>query len=403
MLAWIKEWNLETPEDAWKKPDHYVGDWYVRYAQMEKENPEIAEEAQALLRKREAWDEETLRVWKLMRDWALTGIRETCDSFWIEIEKAYFESDHYLKGKAIVEQWLQEWVFERNEKWHIVYQSPKYWPKVVLRSDGTTTYMTQDIWLWKVRADDRNMDRMIYVVGNEQDQHFALLFEIFQALWYSFADQCYHLSYGYISLPDGKMKSREWNVVDADTLYDTITAQALANVQERYTDISEQEAYTRAQRIAMAAIKFFIIKYDAKKDFVFDREQSLRFDGETWPYVLYTYARGRSILRGYEWDTSNLTISHDLLDTDLTAHQLAILVGQFTETVARAASLYQPYLVARYCVDLASLFNTWYHNTKVLDLSDPSVTQSRLALVDRVSSTIKEWLWLLWIETIEVM
>ena len=250
------------------------------------------------------------------------------------------------------------------------------------------------------------MDRMIYVVGNEQEQHFEILFEIFEALGWSFADQCYHLSYWYISLPDGKMKSREGNVVDADTLYSTVTQEALRNVQGRYPDLDSTSATHRAQRIAMAAIKFFIVKYDAMKDFVFDREDSLRFDWETWPYVLYTYARARSILRTFEdsYERSEwVSINSDHLAWDDGAHQLLVTLNQFSETVARAAHLYQPYLVARYCIDLASAFNSRYHTTTILDETNTDPTSSRVALAQTVSDTLARWLWLLGIETVEVM
>jgi arginyl-tRNA synthetase len=187
-------------------------------------------------------------------------------------------------------------LFSKNEKGNIVYEDEQLGEKVLLRSDGTSIYITQDIALGKIRYEDRKMNHMVYVVGNEQESHFKFLFAIFKALGYPFADKCFHMSYGMISLPDGKMKSREGNVVDADDLADSMHAQSYETLKERHTDLSENALHTRAEQIAMAAIKFFILKYDAKKDFVFDREESLRFDGESGPYIQYTVARCNSIL-----------------------------------------------------------------------------------------------------------
>lgn len=281
-----------------KKSDHFVGDRYVRYSQELEKDPTLEEKIQVMLQQREAGDAEVRALWQTMRDRALDGMRQTYTRFGTHIDKAYYESDHYEKGKTLVEKKFEEGLFTQDAKGNIVYDfgEDSFGSKVLLRSDGTAIYITQDLALAELRYEDFQMDRMIYVVGNEQEHHFQVLFALLTLLGHSFAEKCYHLSYGMVSLPDGKMKSREGNVVDADTMADEMHTKAKELLQQRYPELSEQELRDRAEQIALAAIKFFILKYDAKKDFVFDRELSLRFDGESGPYVQYTYARAWSLL-----------------------------------------------------------------------------------------------------------
>ena len=364
-----------------------------------KKNSLLHKDINNMLEKREAWDPEVRVLWLKMRDWCFDGLHETYEKYDCHIEKSYFESDHYLKGKDIVEKWLKSWLFVRKEWGNVVFDDPKLWEKVVLRSNGTSIYITQDLALWKVRYDDRKMDEMIYVVGNEQQDHFKFLFKIFEKMWESYASGCFHMSYGMIELPDGKMKSREWNVVDADALLDDMIEQSKKIILERHASIPQEELNKRSHQIALWAIKFFILKYDAKKNFVFDRNESLRFDGESGPYVQYTAVRCSSILANSQYDTDDYDAT--LLSTDL-ERQILLHISEFGLTIKHATSKYQPYLIARYVLDLSQLFNSYYQKTKILD-DNERLSRSRLALVRAVRQVLKNWLDLLGIEIPERM
>jgi arginyl-tRNA synthetase len=283
--------------------------------------------------------------------------------------------------------------------------------KTVLRADGTSIYITQDLALGKLRYDDFCMDRMIYVVGNEQEDHFRALFHLFKQLGFSFADKCFHLSYGMIELPDGKMKSREGNVVDADTLADEMEGRVRELLLERYPDLDSDEIIHRSRVIAMAAIKFFILKYDAKKGFVFDRDHSLDFAGETGPYVLYSYARCRSILEKQEASSKKQEKNYELKITNYEDIQLnsdeKILLGllsKFPETIEQAAKEYAPALIARYLLSLAAQRNTYYHHTKILEEDgNYAFREFRLIMVVSIAEVLKQGLNLLGIEVLEKM
>lgn len=392
MLAYQEFGNNAQPD---KKPDHYVGNRYVRYDQESKKNPDRGKQIQDMLVAREAHDPTTRALWLQMRDRALEWMRETYDTYGCHIDKVYYESDHYLKGKALVEQGLTDWLFQINERGNIIFVDDVLGEKVLLRSDGTSIYITQDMALGKIRYDDLGMDRMVYVVGNEQQDHFKFLFKLFEVLSYEFASKCHHLSYGMISLPDGKMKSREWNVVDADTLYTDMKWESYTQVCERHPDMSDEQRHILSGQIAMAAIKFFVLIYDAKKDFVFDRQESLRFDGESWPYIQYTHARCCSLLRKGDFDASNLVVDFpEWLDTQ---RLLVLHILDFTQVVLDAADQYKPHLVARYLLELAKLFNTYYQQTKILD-DNEELTRSRLGLVYIVQQLLSRGLALLGIE-----
>lgn len=407
MLAYQRLWNGELPTS---KSDHYVWKRYVKFASELKDNPSWDDDAQAMLRQREAKDPEIIALWEKMRDWAISWQQQTYKRYWTTIEKTYFESDHYLRGKKIVEQWVQSWLFTTNEKWHIVFIDETMGEKVLLRTDGTSIYITQDIALWKLRYEDRKMNRMIYVVWNEQEHHFSFLFKIFDALWLPFADKCHHLSYGMVSLPDGKMKSREWTVVDADPLADETHQASFDLLKERYPDLGDNELHQRAEKIAMSAIKFFFLKYDASKDFVYNKENSLRFDWETWPYIQYTYARCCSILKkatdnGIDYTNDNDTVywgKYSLLISPEARH-LLLLLNDFPFVIDDASLRYQPYLIARFLLDLWHAFNVYYQKHTIVDIDNHQLSSARCALVDATREVIGIGLNLLWIETLEEM
>lgn len=405
MLAYQKLWNGADPD---KKSDHYVWDRYVAYDAALEAHPEREQEAQDMLRKREDGDQVIRDLRVKMNKRCLDGHASTYARYGTTIEKTYFESDHYLKGKDLVLQWVEQWIFYPNEKGNIVADLSNEQEKVVLRSDGTSIYLTQDLALGKVRYEDYHMDRMIYVVGNEQNDHFKSLFEIFGKLDYDFADQCHHLSYGMIALPDGKMKSRKGNVVDADNLADDMTAVCIDLLTERYPDLDAWEIQRRASIIAMAAIKMFVLKYDASKNFIFDKENSLAFDGETGPYVLYAYARARTILSKSQI-INPLPVGFSLLlggMQEITQEERLLLasMAKFTEMVQDAADQYAPTIIAKYVLWLASDFNHYYHHTKILDESiDETTRDFRLELVASVAQVLHNGLKLLGIETLEQM
>lgn len=400
MLAYKLFGNNENPDI---KSDHYVGKRYVRYAKEAKENPELEQQAQTMLEQREAWDKDTVDLRSLMRDRCINGQAETFKMFWTDIEKDYFESDHYIKWAAIVKEWVDSGLFTTKENWSIIYTDEKLWEKVVLRSNGTSVYITQDIALWKLRYDDWSMDRMIYVVGNEQEDHFKFLFSIFKALDLPFADKCHHLSYGMVALPDGKMKSREWTVIDADDIVTETHEQSYTMLKERYPELGEEELNRRASIIWMWAIKFFFIKYDAVKDFIYDKNTSLRFDGETGPYIQYTYARCCSILKkAADTSLSTKNVDYALL-TQPEEKLLLVHLNEFADTIQESGERYQPYLVARHALETAHLFNSFYQKHMVVNGENKALSSARCALVEATQTVIKTWLQLLWIDVLEEM
>ncbi len=400
MLAYQLFWNGAQPD---KKSDHFVGDWYVRYAQEVEKDPTLEDKIQVMLQQREAGDPEVRASRKIMNDRALTGMRETYKRFWTRIDKAYFESDHYEKGKALVEKKFEEGMFTKDAKWNIVYDfgEDSFGSKVLLRNDGTAIYITQDLALAELRYEEFHMDRMVYIVGNEQEHHFQVLFALLKMLGHHFADKCYHLSYGMVSLPDGKMKSREGNVVDADNLADEMHAKSQELLIQRYPDLSTEEANERAEQIAMAAIKFFVLKYDAKKDFVFDRDQSLRFDGESGPYVQYTHARCCSIIEkaGTLLDHASVDYGHLVEDEE---RVLLVHLASFGDIISESAKIYEPALVTRYLQDLAQLFNAYYQKHSILT-DDVELTKARVVLVAWIRQVLENGLRLLGIEAPERM
>lgn len=398
MLAYKLFGDNKEPD---KKTDHFVWDWYVEYSKQQEKDEGLDQKAKEMLVDWENWDKETIALWKKMNKWAIDWMQETYKRYDAVIDKAYLESDHYLNWKEIIENGLQEGVFFVNEKWNICFTNEEKGieNKVVLRADGTSVYLTQDIALAKKRFEDYHMDEMIYIVGNEQEDHFKSLFEIFKALEYKFAEKCFHMSYGMISIPGWKMKSREWKVIDADNLANEIKNEALEILRERYPELEQNELEKRAEIIGMAGIKFFVLKYDTHKNFVFNPEESLSFDGETGPYLLYTYARACSIIRN-SWE-ENWKIDWWKLNTDEDKN-LLILLAQFGDYVELASKEKKPNLMARYCLDLVKLFNNYYQKHKILT-DDQSLSNARVWLVWAVKQVLHNGLKLLSIDLLEEM
>lgn len=398
MLAYKLFGNGSQPN---KKPDHFVGDFYVMFQKKAAEDPQLEEKVQEMLVMWEAGDSETRQLWKKLNTWALDGFRETYESLGIRHDRVYNESDHYLGGKEIVQKALDKGLLERDEKGNVIINLEKHGlpNKILLRADGTSIYMTQDLMLAKIKYDDFRMDRSIYVVGSEQILHFRQLFKALELLKI-FTGEMYHLAHGMIYLPEGKMKSREGKVVDADNLISEMVATASAEVKKRYAEISSAEIGKRARQIGLSALRFFILKHDPLKDFVFNPEESISFDGETGPYVQYAHARICSII---EKNGRKLPSKADFsLLKEKEEQQLVRLLYRFPEVIADSAKNYKPIVIARYLLDLSQLFNNFYHQHQIL-AADAATKDARLLLIAAIRQVLANGLSLLSIEAPEKM
>jgi arginyl-tRNA synthetase len=397
MLAYRKFGHNKEPD---KKTDHFVGDYYVKYDIESKKNPELEKEIQEMLVAWENNDKETRKLWKKMNDWAVSGMQETYKRYGVKMDKPYYESEHYTKGRDIVLKGIESGLFKKDETGNIYYSDKDIEKKIVLRADGTSIYITQDISLGKIRYDDWHMDRMIYVVANEQIHHFKVLFKIFERLGYPFAKNCYHLAYGMIYLPEGKMKSREGTVVDADNLADEMHETAKKELMERYPDLDKKELEKRAEEIGMGAIKFYILCYDPMKDFVFNPKESISFEGETGPYVQYTHARCSSVIKKFGHKISE-DVDYSLLNTDEEKAVLRLL-EDFPSVVEKSAEEYRPSMITRHLLDLSQAFNEYYHKHKIIQ-DDKELEKARVLLVSAVKQVLEIGLNLLGISAPDVM
>lgn len=409
MLAY-KIWGGEsTPESSGVKPDHFVGDWYVRFSKEADNDPSLQQQAQDMLVKWERGDEETIALWKKMRQWVLQGWKETEEVMGFSYDKAYFESDVYTYGKDIVASGLEKGVFRKNEEGHTVFDlsTEEFGTDEngnarfinVLRADGTSLYTTQDLGLAVSRAQEWNIDKLIYVVGSEQKFHFQALFAMLKALGYAWAKDLRHLWYGMVYLPDGKMKSREGTVVDADDLISEVRSLAKEEIHSRSPE-SGVDIDSRARIIALAAIKFYFLKVKASSDIHFDPKESISFEGFTGPYCLYSYARSKSILR------ASSVIPTDSGYSNLSSAEEREVIRQleeYPEIVARAASEYNPAVIAMHVFETCQAFNTFYTKHQVLKAENEEIKNARLQLVAATAQVIKNGLGLLGIETVEEM
>lgn len=402
MLAYQNAGTNDTPESTGMKGDHFVGKYYVEFAKAAKENPALEEAAQAMLVKWEQEDPAVRALWEKMRSWCLEGFAQTYKDFGVEIEKAYYESEIYTEGKELILDAEKKGIFARDETGAVYadLEAKKLDKKILLRADGTAIYITQDIALAKKRFEEYAMDSMVYVVGNEQNYHFQVLFSIFEMLGYPFAANCKHLSYGMISLPDGRMKSREGTVVDADQLREAMIAMAAEEVKKRFPDLSDEDVAVRAEKIGMGALRFYILKYDPARDFVYDPKESISFTGETGPYVQYTYARICSMFR--KAGNPDVTSADAALLTEKYERQLLNVLRCYSDVLVSAADKYEPYQVAMYLLELAQLANKYYHDTQIL-VEDFALRNARLRLLDTVRATIKDGLAVFSIDALEEM
>ncbi len=421
MLAWEKFGHEETPESAKMKGDHLVGKYYVRFdIAYKKEIQELKDkgipedeakakapillEAQDMLKRWEAGDERVVALWQKMNKWVYEGFEKTYKRMGVNFDKNYYESDTYLLGKDIIKKGLEKGVFYRrpdNSVW-IDLSDEGLDEKIVLRADGTAVYMTQDIGTAVKRVDDFGIDKMIYTVGNEQDYHFKVLFLILEKLGYEWAKDLYHLSYGMVDLPSGKMKSREGTVVDADDLMQDmmLTAKEISDEHGKIDSFDEDKKNELYNMIGLGALKYFILKVDPKKRIVFDPQESVDFQGNTGPFIQYTHARIQSILRQFDGDLSLKTEGYKL---DEKERDLVKILDQFPDVVEQAAAQYSPAVLANYTYDLVKSFNSFYQNLSILGANTEQQKLFRVKLSASTARVIKTAFGLLGIEVPERM
>ena len=431
MLAWLKWGNGETPETSGKKGDHLIGDYYVLFdkhyreeikeltakfvaegmepgeaeEKAKKEAPLIVE-AHEMLVKWEQNDPEVRGLWRKMNEWVYAGFDETYKMMGVSFDKIYYESDTYLEGKEKVEEGLEKGFFYRrpdNSVWADL-TAEGLDEKLLLRSDGTSVYMTQDIGTAKLRFQDFPIDKMIYVVGNEQNYHFQVLAILLDKLGFKWGKDLVHFSYGMVELPNGKMKSREGTVVDADDLMAAMIAEARQTSDElgKFADMTEEEKQEVARIVGLGALKYFILKVDARKNMLFNPDESIDFNGNTGPFIQYTYARIRSILRKAE--AEGLT-AEAVKGTPLETKETDLIqkISQYADAVAQAGKDFSPSGIATYCYELTKQFNQFYHDYSILNAETEELKKQRLLIARNVAKTIKNAMTLLGIEVPERM
>ncbi|AMR33395.1 arginine--tRNA ligase [Mucilaginibacter sp. PAMC 26640] len=422
MLAWQEFGNGKTPESSGLKGDHLAGKYYVWFdkaykqqiqelveeGQTEdeaKKNAPLIKKAQEMLQKWEAGDEETISLWKTMNGWVYAGFAETYKTLGVEFDKYYYESNTYLLGKDIIEEGIAKGVFFKKEDGSVWIDLTEDGldQKLVLRADGTSVYITQDIGTAQLKYDDFKMDESIYVVGNEQDYHFKVLFLILQKLGKEWARGLYHLSYGMVDLPSGKMKSREGTVVDADDLMAEMfkTAAATTEAMGKVDSFSDEDKSKLYHTIGMGALKYFLLKVDPKKRLLFDPSESVDFQGHTGPFIQYTHARIKSVLSKAGYD--EVRRSADITDLGASERDLIVLLSKFPQVIQEAALAHSPALVANYVYELAKLYNKFYHESPIMQAESENLKQLRLQLSASAAKIIKTGMTLLGIEVPERM
>ena len=422
MLAWQKWGNGETPESSGKKGDHLIGDYYVAFdmhyreeikqlvaqgmdEEQAKQEAPLIKEAHEMLVKWEQGDAEVRALWEKMNSWVYAGFDETYQKMGVSFDKIYYESQTYLKGKAKVEEGLAKGLFERHEDGSVWADMTNEGldQKLLLRSDGTSVYMTQDIGTAEMRFQDYPIDKMIYVVGNEQNYHFQVLSILLDRLGFKWGKELVHFSYGMVELPNGKMKSREGTVVDADDLMQLMVedARRVSDEAGKNADMTEAEKQEIARIVGMGALKYFILKVDARKNMLFNPEESIDFNGNTGPFIQYTQARIRSILR----KAGNIGSTSITSTSGLNAKEVELIqkMSEYGAAVEQAGKDYSPSGIANYCYELTKVFNQFYHDYSILNEEDEAKKQVRLVIARNVAKILKNGMALLGIEVPERM
>jgi arginyl-tRNA synthetase len=407
MLAYKEFGEGTTPESVGKKSDHFVGEYYVKFNQWAKEHPEAEEQARAMLVAWEKSDPEITRLWERMNRWAIEGIEETYQATGISFDQIYYESRTYSLGKDEILKGLEKGVFYREDDGSIWVDLEEIGldKKVLLRSDGTSLYLTQDIGTAIQRQKDWHFTRLVYVVGSEQQYHFRVLFHVLDKLGFDWAKNLYHLSYGMVNLPEGKMKSREGTVVDADDLIRELTSMAEAEIREKEREEEVDSVQETARKVALAALHYYLLQVSPNKDMIFNPRDSLSFNGNTGPYLQYMGARISSMRRKFQERHDEFTgIETDakLLSTP-EERELIKLCADFSSVVSSAAEQYNPSLLASYLYELARTFSRYYHETPILTSKDKKTAVSRLALASAVLCVLKNGMYLLNIPFVDKM
>jgi len=428
MLAYKDHGEGKTPESEGVKSDRFVGDWYVQFNKDLKEETEKLENekglskkeaeeqatllhrAQELLRKWEAADSETVELWKKMNSWAIEGWKQTYKRTGVSFDQYYFESQTYLLGKDEILKGLEKGVFYRETDGSIQVDltAEKLDKKVLLRKDGTSIYITQDIGTAIYRHKDWPFDRLVFVVGSEQVYHFKVLFILLEKLGFEWARNLYHLSYGMVNLPDGKMKSREGTVVDADDLIDSLASMALEEIRSKEREEAVGDPAAAAEKIALGALHYFLLQVSPSRDMLFDPKESLSFNGNTGPYLQYMGARISSLLRkAGEKGNANADTGPGPAHFELLVHDaewdLVKVLGAYHDAVAASAAGMDPSLVTAYLYELAKSFSRFYHDCPILQAEDPLLVDARLALCRAVLTVLRDALYLVCIPFLEVM
>ena len=401
MYAWQQRFDGATPESTGKKGDHLVGDCYVEYARMEKEDPTVIDKVHEMLVKWEEGDPEVRALWQMMNGWVFDGFEQTYKALGITFDKTYYEHDTYLLGKELVQKGLDMGVFTRDPDGSVWCDltADGLDRKLLLRSDGTSVYITQDLGTAEKRFSEYRLDSHIYVVGDEQNYHFQVLKLILSKLGFAWADQIYHLSYGMVELPEGKMKSREGTVVDADDLIEKMYQEAKATSEEsgKLDNVSDEEKDRLYSMIGLGALKYFILKVDPKKKMLFNPKESIDFNGNTGPFIQYTHARIQSILRKAAEQGFAVSAAPGV-QLSPKETRLVKLISSYPQKVAEAAASLSPALIANYCYELAKEFNQYYHDTSILHEPDASLLSMRLELISTLASVLRRAMKILGIE-----
>ena len=402
MYAWQERFDGATPESTGKKGDHLVGDCYVEYAKMEKEDPSVIDKVHEMLVKWEEGDPEVRKLWEMMNGWVFDGFEQTYKSLGITFDKTYYEHDTYLLGKEIVQRGLQMGVFVKDPDGSVWCDltADGLDRKLVLRSDGTSVYITQDMGTAERRFSEYSLDSHIYVVGDEQIYHFQVLKLILKKLGYEWADQIYHLSYGMVELPEGKMKSREGTVVDADDLLPKMSDEAQATSEEssKLDSLSDEEKDKLYGIIGLGALKYFILKVDPRKKMLFNPKESIDFNGNTGPFIQYTHARICSILR--KAAERGIELGGVPAEVELSPKEIRLvkILSAYPQKVQEAADSFSPAVLANFSYELAKEFNQYYHDTPILKEENREVLVMRLSLIDTLASVLRKAMAILGIE-----
>jgi arginyl-tRNA synthetase len=420
MLAWEKFGKGETPEVTDTKGDKFVGNYYVKFDQeykkeiselvaqgiseeQAKKDAPLMKEAQKMLLDWENGDEKVRNLWNEMNAWVYKGFNETYKRLGVDFDQVQYESNTYILGKDLIQEGLDKGVLYQKEDGSVWCDLTEDGldQKLLLRSDGTSVYMTQDLGTAVERFKQNDIQKLIYTVGNEQDYHFQVLFKILGKLGYSWADQLYHLSYGMVELPNGKMKSREGTVVDADDLMQEMHSTAKAKTIElgKLEGLSDEEKEVSYEIIGQAALKYFMLKVDPKKKMLFNPDESIDFNGNTGPFILYTYARIQSLLNNGNYEYKEVPE----IEANQHEKEVIMLLSNYKGIVQKSAELLSPALVANYIYDLVKAYNSFYQTNNILKLEDENLKQFRLNLSDLTAKTIKKSLHLLGISTVNRM